>query len=64
MNGNEFRDIGCRNDWTISEMPREYVECCRAWHRVKSATAGRVRTYRCAICGISYTLKLDEEVKR
>lgn len=45
-------------------MPREYVECCRSGHRVKSATAGRVRTYRCAICGISYTFKLDEEVKR
>lgn len=59
------RFIGCRNDWRIGEYPKEFVECCRLRHRVKSRKGeGRSRVYSCAICGIEYKFDLEREVAR
>ena len=53
----EYKDLGCHNEWDSKDLPDKYIKCIAAEHETQDRDLNADRTYtehKCEICKIIY----------
>ena len=53
----EYKDLGCHNEWDSKDLPDKYIKCIAAEHETQDRDLNADRTYtehKCEICKIVY----------